>query len=500
MDFRACIIFLALYFLRPQDWITPLAGMSIVKPLMLVAIFATINRKEGFRVSEILKSPVDWIMGAFFGYVIITAAAPIAMFKGISNLGAFFVVTTLALTGQERLVKYLRWWTFFLVMIATLGNLQVLGLDITHGKEMTERFFGRLSLGTWMHNNPNALGHSVIAAIPLLYFILIWRRPGPSRVWGCMVISWCAWCVYSTQSKGSYLSGFVTLVGSQIFGRPKIVQIMVLALSVTFGAAAMTQLPRMGEMSHKEAGIQGRLIVWNIAYNNMRLNRFGVGWGKFNAEFQWEKEWVKKAPHSSYVMIGATLGYPGLWLYIAVFYTMLRVVFAARARDYEEERIRRILFVLIFSFMLSNWMIDRAYHTEFFLTAAVVSAYYRLLYYRRSETAEFDAVEEVSAEEMELEFDPRLAGATGALGGGSGGLKTTWGLNVRDKLGPQNMVEITIPPGGRLDDLPDQEAKKYRGISWTRLSALDFIGISVLWLVIVKLWAWVVKTYCMFPQ
>lgn len=500
MEFKAVIIFLCFYFLRPQDWIGPLAGMNIVKPLMLIAIFATINRKDGFRVGEVIKTPVDWIMAIFFAYVIFTSEAPITMFKTILNLIAFFVVTTLALSNQQRLLTYLRWWALCIVLVATAGNLQMMGMDITHGAPLTELFKGRLALGTWMHNNPNALGHTVIAAIPLIYFTLMWRRPGPKKIMGAMVIAWCSWCVYATESKGSYLSGFITAVTSQIFGRPKVVQLMVLVLALTFGTAAMTQLPRMATLSQKEAGIQGRLIVWSIGYNNMRQNHFGVGWGKFKAEFRWEKEWVKKAPHSSYVMIGASLGYPGLWLYIACFYIMLKVVCASRARDFEEERIRRIIFVLVTSFMLSNWMIDRAYHTEFFLTAAVASAYYRLLYFRRSESAEEDAVEEIPADELELDFDPRLAGATGALGGGNSSMRTSWGLNVRNKMGPSNTMEVVIPPGGRLDDLPEAEAKKYRGINWTRLSVIDYVGITVLWLGVVKLWAYIVKHFCMFPQ
>lgn len=497
MDFRAVVIFLGIYFLRPQDWVAPLMGVSIVKPLMLIAIFATVTRKDGFRLIEILKSPVDWIMGVYFAYVILTADSPVSMFKEVMNLGAFFVVTAMALNGQYQLMRYLRWWMVFLVLIATIGNLQILGFDLTGGKESTEFFRGRLALGTWMHDNPNALGHSVIVALPLIYFVMIWKRHGSVKMMGAALMGWCMWCIYATQSKGSYIAGFLTFVGSQMFGRPKIVQIIVLVLSITFGTVAITQLPRMASLSYKEAGIQGRLIVWSIGYNNMRENPFGVGWGKFRAEFLWEKEWVRKAPHSSYVMVGATLGYPGLWLYLAVFYTILRVIFTARARDIEEERIRRILFVLVVAFMLSNWMIDRAYHTEFFLTAAVASAYHRLLYFRRSETEEEDAVEELTAEELELEFDPRLAGATGAMAGPS--MRTSWGLNVRQKTAEET-YEVVIPPGGRLDDLPSEDAAKYRGINWKWLNIVDIVGITVLWLIVVKLWEYLVKNFCIFPQ
>ncbi len=43
---------------------------------------------------------------------------------------------------------------------------------------------GRLILNLSIFNNPNGLGHSVVPAIPMLYYYLIYRRPILLRVLG----------------------------------------------------------------------------------------------------------------------------------------------------------------------------------------------------------------------------------------------------------------------------------------------------------------------------
>jgi len=81
-----------------------------------------------------------------------------------------------------------------------------------------------------------------------------------------------------------------------------------------------------------------------------------------------------KAPHSSYVCIGAELGKPGLFLFLGVLYCCLRTTITARTQTPDEERIRRILFVLVVSYMVSSWMVDFEYRPTFFMFAAAIAA------------------------------------------------------------------------------------------------------------------------------
>src|SRR5205085_889379 len=72
-------------------------------------------------------------------------------------------------------------------------------------------------------------------------------------------------------------------------------------------------------------------------------------------------------------------GYVGLFLFIGIIYWSLRTLIAARTSNTDEERIRRILFVLVFSYIISSWMVNFTYRVSFFLMAAAIAAFHRQL-------------------------------------------------------------------------------------------------------------------------
>jgi hypothetical protein len=308
-----------------------------------------------------------------------------------------------------------------------------------------------------------------------------------------LLILLCGQTVLMTESKGAFLAGFTVIVLSQIFGRPKTIQIAILIVALTLGLAGMTQLPRMQSLTRQDEGIQGRLIAWEMAQTAMRQNLYGVGWSLFVAEFRYERKWVRKDTHSSYVQIGASLGKPGLWIYCMILYAILRTVLMARARDVEEERVRRSLFVLVASFMLSNWMIDRAYHTEFWLTAAVAGAYHRMLYFRRAENAGSEVLS-LDPEDV-LEANQRDWAETRLATQAAGGYLSA---EMRDEaiLRTAEGEEVPqVPPGGSLEVLPRQAADPHRGILWRRWGLVDFALTTALFLLVIKTWEYVINNF-----
>jgi len=195
-------------------------------------------------------------------------------------------------------------------------------------------------------------------------------------------------------SKGSFLVGFVVLLFALMYGRPRIFQLIMVSLAALGGGALLSVLPRMAELSKSDQGIQGRVLAWNSAWESLQQFPRGVGWNNFYASFMWEGELVLKATHSSYVQIGASLGYVGLFLYVGVLYSWFRTLLFVQPTTVEQDRIRRVLFVLASASALSNWMIDRAYHTEFFLLTAAVGAYHRLVARKPGESEESEEGEE----------------------------------------------------------------------------------------------------------
>lgn len=475
MDFASVVVFLFLYFIRPQDWISGLAGTPLASINIAWALLALIARPGGFSPRALLKTPLDWVLLFYLCWVVYASPDGFATFKDARSLFIFYIVTMMALTTRGRLESYLAWWGVMVIGLAALALGSVLGIDITGAGPLVDSMGGRLVVNTWMHNNPNALGHTVAGALPLIYFALIWKRSTGSRVSGVLLIGLCCWCIALTQSKGSYIVAFVTFAMSQLLGRPRSAQIATLVVALAFGGVALSQLPRMEKLSASEEGIQGRLLVWEVARIAMKDKPYGAGWKTFDAQIRWGKEMIQKATHSSYVQIGAALGYTGLFLYCAVLGCGFRVLLQARTRNEHEERIRRMLFGLIFSFTCSNWLIDRAYHTEFFITLAAISAFHRLLNHGGPTPSE-----DVSATARPW----NRVRLSRAVIGESGRLAVIHFSRLPTLKG---LISRRIEAGN--------EDAQTDGISWKRLGLLDIAVASVFFWGVLRVWDYTLKNF-----
>ena len=136
----------------------------------------------------------------------------------------------------------------------------------------------------------------------------------------------------------------------------------------------------MQEMGHlrSEEGVVGRLMAWQIARGVTRNTITGEGYRKFAAHIQWEGKLVPKATHSSYVQIGGDLGLPGLLLYLSVLCCGLRTMVLYQGVSPELDRMRGALFALLLGYIVSGWMINRSYHTEFYMLIGAIAAYQQL--------------------------------------------------------------------------------------------------------------------------
>jgi hypothetical protein len=388
MAYRFALFFLFLWYVRPQDWFPGLIGASIIRPVMLIwiALLFFGDSRSRSPVNGILKTPHDWLIIIYFLYTTMTAPAGVSVFSGFLPLVVFYVLTVQSLSNWDKILGYLRWWNWMLLVLALLAVLSLYGIDITGGKPITDSMEGRLSLGTWMHNNPNALGHSVVVAIPLGYLLWFWRGNMFQRVFMFPAfVALAGICAWETQSKGAYLVGGLLVVLVFVIGRPLIVQLGAIAMAAVLGVGALSFLPRMEQMGNLRAdeGVQGRLIAWEQARQASKDYPTGVGWKQFLALIPWVGDGgrpivVAKTTHSSYVQVAAELGIYGLFLYWAVQWAAMHTLLVMRAQNDDQERCRRAMILLLAGNMVSGWMINRQYHTEYFLMIAAAAAMHRL--------------------------------------------------------------------------------------------------------------------------
>jgi hypothetical protein len=169
-----------------------------------------------------------------------------------------------------------------------------------------------------------------------------------------------------------------------LFKRPIWFQILVLLVGYGVGLAALKSLPRMDTLSKNDEGIQGRMIVWQQAKASMESTTYGVGLKGFQGYVpirvaKLHRTWYMPiATHGSYVRHGADLGFVGLMLFAGVFYGGARTLITAQTDPHSEaRRAQRAIYALLVTMAISCWVVDRAYHMDYFLLSGLLSAFHR---------------------------------------------------------------------------------------------------------------------------
>lgn len=379
MEFLAAILFLILYFVRPQDWVPGLEGLNVIKPIIAMGFLGLFNRERRVPRWGWMTTPHEWVMLAYLLHGIYVDPVWDEAFSTVLPVASFFFLTSQALSSEQRVDKYFAWWAGCVTLMCFVGVLTDMGIDLTKARDYIDVNLGRLCLNTYLLNNPNAMGHTAATAFALIYFAMVFRRDIGMKVMALPVFMMIVQCVVATESKGAYLSAAGTIVAALMIGRSFVVQILVGCLLFIGGSAVTSSLPRMADTTamQYDEGIMGRALAFDAARG---LYQFGppAGWNRFQAVIQWEGEDVEKSTHSSFVQVGADQGPVGLFLYLAVFGCSLRSLFTMRTTSDVLERARGVLFALIVGYFVSGWMINRSYHSEYFLMMGAVVAFHKL--------------------------------------------------------------------------------------------------------------------------
>lgn len=472
MDFAFSIFFLFLYYIRPQDWVPGMAGFNIMRPLTVLWLAALFFARSRSQVPGILRTPHDWLMLIYLAYIVWNSPDSQGAFSGVLPLFVFYALTVRTLHTWDRVLGFLKGWNFMLLGIAAIAVASLYNLDFTGAAELTAINENRLCIGTWLHNNPNALGHSVVAAIPLSYLLYFWRGNAVGRL---VIFPLCAalagWCAYKTESKGAFLVAGALMVVIFVIGRPLPVKVLALAIAATVGVSALTFLPRMEKMANLRAddGVQGRLMAWELAQTAMETHTTGVGWKNFTAIITWFGQTVPKATHASYVQVGADLGVYGIFLFVAALWASFHTLFVAHKytlNDDGKERCRRATMAVLAAYVISSWMINREYHTEYFLVIAVAAAVHRLCLFEISQEADTETADN-SDNKTPVDATPRLILST-----------------VDERLGTRPHLVIAA-----VETPADSPPQRF----WHRFGILDLAASATLTWGVLYIWEYVLK-------
>lgn len=405
MDFAGIVAFTIALYVRPQEIFTALATMRPAFLTMLWAGGAVLMRENGVKPKDLVKTPHDWMALAYFGWVIFTNNDEWGTWKTIYNFVGFYFVIVQALNSMRRIYLFLYWWLGCIMFIATMALLSLVGFDPTDSAYVTANSNGRLVFNTQLFNNANALGHSVIVAIPMIYFLMFWKRPIFVKEVGLIMLPVPLYCVFRTESKGSFISGFMAIMATLTFGQKKWMQIVIIFLGWTIGWGALALLPRFGDLKRAQSdeAIQGRVEAFKFGKWATENHDYGVGLNQFYPAFlAKEGDEIARASHSSYNQVSAELGKGGLLLFIGLMYVCARTLMQAKPENVLEDRVRRTCFCLVVCFGVSSWMIDFAWRAAFFVMIAIVGAYHRILQNR----APIETPDEELLEHQKREYNP----------------------------------------------------------------------------------------------
>ena len=493
MDLFSIIFYLGIYYVRPHDWIHLFKMLPIIKVTFLMLILTVYHKNQGQLWKQMLRTPHDWLMFFYMLWIIFTSGQPYTTFKLIYSLFAIYFLTVVTLNTTKKIQTLLNWWTVWIVVLAAFAVASKFGFDPTGSYDLTMGLMkGRLAFNTSIFNNANALGHSIVPAIVMLYFIAFWQRPVFIRITTGALMAIPLYCVYATESKGAFLTGATILLVAVTFRRPIIIQILIFVFSLTVGVAAVQLLPRMQELESAKSNeaIQGRVAAFHFGMDSMKSKVAGVGWGRFEISLYKELRFWK-APHSSYVRVGGEMGWIGLAMFLGLMYCCCRTLLFARTDNDDEERIRRTLFVILVSFAVSSWMVGWNDRVIFFLMVAATGAFHRCLIEKRIG----QSVAETSGNQFASISSPQPSALPAVT------IAPPLTLPTPPPIGnvatPNNEILVTTAHSN------DQDHKKtmsesaeelfsfLAGIKWNRLGIVDIVLIALITQATVYFWQYI---------
>jgi hypothetical protein len=481
MDFLSTILFLTFYYVRPQEIFDFLNSFHPITLTLAIGIIGIATREPRIQFKDFFKTPHDWAMYLLIGWIVYASPTPGVTWDEVKAYLIYYLVITHALTSIKRIKVFLLWWTWLIMLLAAVAVASLYGIDPLGNQDWTNANDGRLCVDLTIFRNPNALGHNIVPGVLLAYFAFMWGRPIFMQQLGVFILALPLWCIYFTYSKGAFVSTFVSGTLSYVFGRPLVVQVLVVWLAVTFGWAAVFQLPRMGQLQRTrgDPGIVQRVELWRHGLLVLKYREHGVGYMNWWASMYETHGWVK-APHCTYVQVGAELGYKGLLLYLAVIYMCLRTLVTVRTGNKEEERVRRMLFVLVVSYAFSSWMIDFGYRPTYFMFAAAVAAFHRLVHFRgefapvpEKEQAVASTLKPVSPEGVPLPVP---------------GLPVLMAASEEKAATPPL---LPAPAGPASED--EKETPTEAGVRWNRIGIIDCALVWAMTWTTIRFWTYAIQ-------
>jgi putative inorganic carbon (hco3(-)) transporter len=305
VTFTAILLYVALVYLRPHEFVVALQELPILPVLLGFAFLAWLPSRK-----PPVGAPQLWLMPVLVGWMALTVLlngwAGKAVYTLVQQLPLviLFILVSTSTTTIARHEAFLRVVALATTILALHGVGQVAagigwsGASVSQGSRITY-------IGTF--NDPNDLALAFVIALPMQAYLL-GRAGFVGRLFWLACIALTAYGIFLTNSRGGMLAALALLLMAFLsrFGA------VMAAVAGSAAVGALAMLPtRMGTLSAGESSAAGRVESWYYGLQ-MFFTRPIIGIGKGNYG-----DYHELTAHNSLVLVFAELGIVGYFLWLS---------------------------------------------------------------------------------------------------------------------------------------------------------------------------------------
>ncbi len=301
--FVLTLFYLAMIFLRPQEFVPALQGVPLLPAIMAIALIAWLLSEN-----KIIETQQLVALTLLIGFTILSVGLSgwiggmiPAAGKLIPTYVLFLLIAATATTARR--LRLLMWVFVAGAVVMAIHGIQQKITGVGWTGEVP--ILGRIRY-IGIFNDPNDVGLVFVCSLPMAFYLLSFYRSAVVKLFLIIIIATILYGIVLTNSRGTTLATAV-LTALYLWRHQGVFK------TVVFGAAIIPVIllmsTRIDTISASESSAHGRIEAWYEGFQMLKSNPFfGVGFDRFTEHYL-------LTAHNSFMLALAELGVFGyiLW-------------------------------------------------------------------------------------------------------------------------------------------------------------------------------------------
>jgi putative inorganic carbon (HCO3(-)) transporter len=376
MSFIFLLLYIAVIYIRPQEWVPAIYGWPLIN-ILAIATAVCVFFEAGFKQKLRVKEPHMMLLLAFLGAIAMShlshtyfGGAWDSVVKFSTNVIMFFLFIN-ALNSEKR-IKIVIWFIILLTVILAIQGIHQWNTGIGWaGQPIMEQRDG-VSITrriTWIgiFNDPNDLALAFVVALGFLLAFLFGKTSFFVKIASVSLIGILGYSLYLTNSRGGYLALVAITIYYFLRRMKKKIPAIIIGLLLAF-IIIIVGPSRLSDVSVQEDSAHGRIEAWYQGFQMLKsAPLFGVGYGMFT-------DYHEKTAHNSYILVAAEEGLIGLLVWIALIYVCFRGLHKVIEKNLPLKLCARGIESGLFGFLCVSYFLSRSYVTLLYVILALAAS------------------------------------------------------------------------------------------------------------------------------